>query len=139
MSYMRMGWALEYFKGKTKSYVFVGGYPTKEGMKKRKAGKKLTEKDYIDVVQDYGDRYKDNASFCELIRTFVSRQTGDEKYADKIMKVLAKKLRVEHKLRKKPLTFKQHSKEMGKIMKKFNESPEGKRMNKILTSVKCKQ
>ena len=87
MSYMRMGCPLKYFKGESKSYVYY---------------------DVGNFVEDYNDRYTENASFCELIGTLVSRAThNDEKYARKIMKILAKKLRVSRKLRKKPLTTEQ--------------------------------
>lgn len=74
---MRCGYPLRYFStGETKSYVFSDG-------------KNIT---------DYADDYEDNKSFCELIGNFVERATGDEKYAFKIVKILAKKMKVDNSL-----------------------------------------
>ena len=112
MSFMRYGYPLRHFKGETKSYVFPTIFKGKE------------------YIEDYDDTYKDNASFIELIGRYVEEVTKDEKYARKIIEILAKKLRVEYKLRKKPLTFEQQTKLMEKRMKKFRESKEGKRFYK---------
>lgn len=78
MSYIRMGHPLRYFKGNSKEYV----YPSTDG-----------------YVEDYYSDYNDDASFCELIEEFVDRATRDKKYSLKIMKILAKKLKIEHKLK----------------------------------------
>lgn len=130
---MRCGYPLKYFKGNSKSYVFVGSFPTKECMIKYKKGKKLKDpSDYEEYVEDYGDNYRDNASFCELIGTIVGRETNDKEYAEKIMKILAKKLRVEHKLRKKPLTTDQWFDLTHKNLMKFKKSKEGKRLFKLI-------
>lgn len=100
MSYMRMGYHLKYFKtGKTSSYVFPTEYKNKN------------------YVEDYGDKYKDNKSFIELIGTFVRNETENEEYAWKIVKILAKKLKVDKDLRKKPLTINQ---EIKLYYKEFN-------------------
>lgn len=78
MSYIRAGHPLRYFKGDSKNYVYpsTGGY-----------------------VEDYNSDYENNATFCELIEKFVYRATCDKKYSLKIMKILAKKLKIESKLR----------------------------------------
>lgn len=104
---MRCGWPLKYFKtGETKSYVF----PT--------SGTKGEE-----VIEDYGDDYKDNKSFCELIHNFVWRATESDKYATKIMDILAMKLGVYSELLDKPKTdeevFKLMSEKSAKLMKKL--------------------
>ena len=56
-----------------------------------------------DEIEDYDDTYGDNRSLIELIGTFIRRATDDEKYAWKMVQVLAKKLGVESELREKPL------------------------------------
>lgn len=92
MSYMRLGYILKYFKnGKTESYV----YPT-------------SDEKGNEVIEDYGDDYKNNKSFCELIGNLIRRATGNEKYAWKIVKILAKKLKIDKDLRDKPLTFEEY-------------------------------
>ena len=79
MSYIRPGRKLIFMKGTSKSYV----YPSFNG------------------VIDYGDDYKNNESFCELMRGFVWRATEDEKYANKMLTVLATKLGISDKVNKK--------------------------------------
>jgi len=79
MSYQRWGYPLEWFKtGESKSYVFchVDGF-----------------------VEDYNDTYDDDKSFCELIYRIVLCETEDKKYAEKILRVLAKKLGIEDELK----------------------------------------
>lgn len=106
MSYMRMGYYLKYFKtGKTKSYIF---------------GTKYKKKSY---VEDYDDKYGDNKSFCELIGGFVRNATENEEYAWKIVKILAKKLKVDKDLRKKPLTIEQEIKLYNRNPGEKNEYP----------------
>lgn len=73
VSYMRSPYPLRHFKGESKSYVYHNGA----------------------FVEDYGDGYENNESFIELIGRFIERETGDEAYAMKIMKVLSEKLGVE--------------------------------------------
>jgi hypothetical protein len=83
MSYQRYGYPLKYFKtGESESYVFchVGGY-----------------------VEDYNDNYEDNKSLIDLVGRIILCETKDEKYAWKMVKVLAKKFDVEDDLRAKPL------------------------------------
>ena len=83
MSFMRCGYPLRYFKkGETEYYVFPGEYKGKE------------------YIEDYSSDYKDDKSFAELIGNFVKSATGNEEYAFKIVKVLAKKLGIENELRK---------------------------------------
>ena len=80
MSYIRAGHDLHWFKGVSTEYVF----------------------DAVDGgVEDYDSEYNDNASFCELIGLIVLKLSRDKQYADKIVRVLAKKLGIEHELRKK--------------------------------------
>ena len=116
---MRCGWAFKYFKeGFTKEYVFLSA-PGKEG-----------EKDFI---EDYNSKYEDNKSFCELIGEFVERITKDEEYAFKIVKILAKKLKCDKDLLKKPrnsdtimdLTSKsiKNDEKLQKMMKEFTKNP----------------
>lgn len=79
MSYMRIGYPLQWFKeGTTKSYVYSS---------------------YDGYVEDYDDRYEDDKSFCELIYSIVLNETDDEKYAEKILRTLAKKLGIDKDLR----------------------------------------
>jgi len=132
MSYQRMGYPLTYFEGESKSYVFVSSYPKKGTLKKYKAGKKFKNGDYEGYVEDYKDIYKDNCSFIELIGTIIRRETEDKEYAEKIIKVLAKKLKVEHKLRKKPLTANQWLDLTHKRLVKWRKLKVGRRWNKIL-------
>lgn len=81
---MRYGYPLKYFKnGASESYVY--------------------DSSSTNAIEDYGDKYNDNRSFCELIGTFIRRATDDEKYTWKMVKILAKKLGVEDDLREKPL------------------------------------
>jgi hypothetical protein len=84
MSYQRWGYPLEYFKtGNSHSYVYLHC---------------SDEERMEDYIEDYDDKYKDNKSLVELIGIFIARETGDEKYAWKMVKVLAKKLGVEKDL-----------------------------------------
>ena len=130
---MRNGYPLKYFKGISNYYVFSCAYPTKEGYKKYKKGKKLKyPKDYDSFIQDYYADYKDNLSFIELIGKIIEHETKDEKYALKIMTILAEKLKVKQYMRKKPLTFDQWWGIMNKEMKKFKKTREYKKINKIL-------
>jgi hypothetical protein len=80
---MRWGYPLEYFKtGESKSYVFC----------------------HVDnYVEDYNDKYDDNKSLIELLGTIIYAETKDQKYAWKVVKILAKKLGVEKDLRERPL------------------------------------
>lgn len=107
MSYLRPGHELEWFKDTSQEYVFLCA-DEKEG------------------VEDYNSRYSHNPSLCELIGHFILRQTGDAKYADKMVRVLAAKLGCEDKLRKHRLTLKEHmriamreQKEAVKLLKKM--------------------
>ena len=106
MSFMRCGYPLRYFKkGETEYYVFPGEYKGKE------------------YIEDYSSDYKDDKSFAELIGNFVKSATGNEEYAFKIVKVLAKKLGIEKELRKNPLTvdewFENAFKHNGSTLPKF--------------------
>jgi hypothetical protein len=94
---MRSPYPLEHFYGITESYVYHNG----------------------DGVEDYGDDYENNPSFIELIGRFIESGTGDEKYANKIVKVLAKKLGCEHLLREHPLTRKERAIEDKMLMRAF--------------------
>lgn len=103
MSFQRYNYPLIYFDGKSKSYVFPTSFKGK------------------DYIEDYGDIYKDNVSFIELIGKYVRMATDNQEYSEKIIKILAKKLRVEHKLRKKPLTDKEFFKLVDKQMVEFRK------------------
>ena len=130
---MRNGYPLKYFKGMSQSYVFLCSYPTKEGYKKHKKGKKLKyPEDYDSFVQDYDDKYKDNLSFIELIGKIIEHETKDEKYALKIMTILAEKLKVKQHMRKKPLTFDQWWGLTKKETDKFKKTKIYKKINKTL-------
>ena len=67
MSYMRSGSPLRRFKGTSESYVFSNG----------------------EYITDYGDEYKDKASFCELIARVVMRETNDAEWTAKVTRRLA--------------------------------------------------
>lgn len=97
MSWMRYNYLLKYFKkGVTEEYVFQSAVDGK--------GKSF--------IEDWGSNYTDNKSLIELIAVFISDAIQDEelskeeeeKYIWKMVKILAKKLRVEKHLRDKPLT-----------------------------------
>ncbi len=107
MSYIRSGQPLIFFEGFSKAYVFLSSA----------SGKK-------DYVEDYGNEYKDNATFAELLVKFVLRETNDKKYAWKIAGILEKKL-PGTKRRKKPLSFNEWWALLDKEMKRF-EKGEGK-------------
>lgn len=95
-----MGHPLEFFKGESKSYVFCS------------VGKK---KPYM---EDYGDKFRDNANFADLLLYIIERETEDEKWTWKIAKILAKKLRIEDKLRPHKLSYEEYEKEHEKIIKR---------------------
>jgi len=78
MSYIRAGHDLYDFEGISHSYVFESG-PV-EGP---------------NFVEDYGDKYEDNATLAQLLINFMRRVTDDEKYITKMIGVLAEKLDVE--------------------------------------------
>ena len=101
MSFIRPGHPLDYFKGESHSYVFPTSYKKNQRT--------------IKYIEDYGDEYRDNATFAELLTRFVLFETKDKKYAWKIAKVLAKKLNV--KLRPHKLTTKEYLREKNKLMK----------------------
>ena len=92
-----MGSPLIYFKGESEAYVFssVG-----------------------DFIEDYGDEFEDTSTFADLLLGILLRETKDEKWVDKISKILAKKLNIEDKLRDKPIhSIDDFMKESDKIMK----------------------
>jgi hypothetical protein len=79
MSYMRYNHPLRWFKGNSESYVF----PTSSN----------------GSIEDYRDGYENNCSFVELIGRITLHETNDATYADKIVRILAKKLNIYHNLR----------------------------------------
>jgi len=89
MSYMRPVSPLDWFYGITKSYVIgtnkIGSDDTK--------------------IEDWGDSYENNPSFIELIGTFIERESGDQEYADKIVRILSKKLECDSLLRPRKLSW----------------------------------
>lgn len=87
MSFMRCGYPLKYFRtGKTSYYIFPTDYK---------------EQYYI---EDYDTDYSDNKSFVELMARFVEIATENKGYAFKMAKILAKKLGIEKKMRRTPLS-----------------------------------
>ena len=98
MSYMRYGYPLRFFRGESKSYVFSSS--EKKGM-----------------IEDWGDKYKDDASFCELLGVFIKRATKDKAYADKLVSILAIKLGITEKLRDKPMTDEEFFDHVKKVLK----------------------
>lgn len=97
MSYIRHGTPLRYFKGRSEAYVFysVGGF-----------------------VEDYNDEFEDTLTFADLLLGMLLDETKDKKWVDKISKILAKKLNITDKLRKKPLhTLEAFEKEYDRLMK----------------------
>lgn len=98
MSFQRLGHPLEYFKGKSESYVYLR---------------------YDNKIYDYGDTYDDNASFAELLVHMVEWQTRDQEYAWKIAGVLAKKLNIKRRPHK--LTDKEYDNEQKKLIKELEE------------------
>ena len=103
---MRPGHPLKYFKGTSKYYVFLSSGSDK----------------HPDYVEDYDVEYDDNCSFIELIGNIVRSETKDDKYALKIMEILARELKVKQHMRKKPLTFNEWWKLTQKEMKKFKKT-----------------
>lgn len=105
MSWMRCGHVLTYFNSNSTEYVW--------GSDER--------------VYDYDSDYHDNCTFIELIHSMVYEATNDLKYANKILRVLAHKLKVENKLRLdengelKPLSFEEYSKIMDDRILKHQE------------------
>jgi hypothetical protein len=77
-----MGHPLIWFKGDSEAYVFLS-----------------------DVgIQDYDNDYEDLSTLIELLGVIISRETGDDGFAGKIVRLLALKLGVEHQLRESPLS-----------------------------------
>ena len=78
MSYMRIGYPLKWFILDSSYYVFlhVEGH-----------------------VEDYDENYSDPCSLIELIGTMIERETGDEVYATKVVKILAVRMKVYEYLR----------------------------------------
>ncbi len=109
MSYLRSGHPLIYFEGFSKAYVF------------HSCGESGAE----DFVEDYDNKYEDNATFAELLVNFILKETNDKKYAWKIAGILEKKL-PDVKRRKKPLGSGQYDALLDKEMKRFRKE-EGKK------------
>jgi hypothetical protein len=120
MSYIRMGHPLEYFKANSSLYVFVS------------ADSKKKDGTYNTHVEDYGASYIDNCSLITLIGRIIERETDDKEYALKMVKILAKKLGVENKLRDHPLTTEEYLEEERKNLWNFKKSEEGKQILKAL-------
>ncbi|MBW1717928.1 MAG: hypothetical protein JRJ77_19445 [Deltaproteobacteria bacterium] len=70
MSYIRWGHPLEHFKGRSTEYVFHNGHH----------------------IEDYGSSFTDNKSLIEMIGTIIRAETGDEKFALKIMYILSSRM-----------------------------------------------
>ena len=109
MSYLRSGHPLKHFEGNSESYVFTSCGFTNE----------QTGEDHPPYIEDYDDKYKDNATFAQLIINIAQRELDDEKFVWKLAGVLAKKLNI--KRRKKPLTIEQYFKLMDENMKEFKK------------------
>jgi hypothetical protein len=93
---MRAGSPLWYFsKGESDWYIF----PTDDG------------------VEDYDADYQNNKSFCELMGNIVLRESKDEKYALKIVRILARKLGCSEDLLDKRKSCEDWYKEMDKKIK----------------------
>lgn len=83
MSYIRAGHDRNYFIGKTSMYVHSSGMPKDE--------------DYY--IEDYKDKYEDNCDLIEMLANIIQRETLNESFTTKMVKILAKKLNVENMLR----------------------------------------
>jgi hypothetical protein len=83
MSYARAGHERIYFKGISDSYVFTSGMPE--------------DKDYY--VEDYGDKYECNEDLIEVLANIIIRETQDNAYTLKIIRILAKRLDVYNNLK----------------------------------------
>jgi len=82
MSYLRMGHPLTWFKGNSDAYIFLS-----------------------DVgIQDYDATYEDLPTLIELIGVITARETGDDFFAEKLVRLLAVKLGVQNELRAQPLS-----------------------------------
>lgn len=103
MSYMRIGYPLEYFKGESQSYVFES---------------------FGNFVEDYDDKYEDTASFAELLISFLNDITDDKEYVWKIANVLGKKLGIE--VREHKLTNEEWDEEHDKIREEFDKKLKAK-------------
>mgnify|MGYP001767709757 CR=1 FL=1 len=108
MSYIRCAWPLRYFKGRSTLYVYGSS----------------------DGIEDYDTDYSDNESFCELMGNFVESATGDARYAEKMVRILAKKIGIENRLLPKPRT----SSQVTRLMKADIE-----RDDKIHNPMRCKR
>ena len=95
---MRAGHPLKFFDGVSDEYVFVSS--DSEG------------KPY---VVDYDSKYSDNTQLIELIGHIIYQEIGDDAFAWKIVRILAKRLKVEDKLRERDLTTEEYIKEFNKI------------------------
>jgi hypothetical protein len=112
MSYMRVGYPLRYFMGLTESYIW---------------------RTDDNIVEDYGDNYKNNPSFIELIGRYVKMATKDEKYFMKIMKILATKLDCSDKMRDHELTYEENKEEEKMLdnIRLFIKEHDGKAMRAL--------
>ena len=81
MSYLRYSTPLSWFRGHSNAYVYMGS-----------------------EMVDYDNPYDDLPTLIELIGIIIERECGDKKFATRIVEVLAAKLNVTDKLRKKRLT-----------------------------------
>jgi len=79
MSYMRIGYPMKWFVTDSSYYVFLHS----EGH-----------------MEDYNEDYGDPCSLIELIGNFILRETGDEKYATKMVRILAQRMKVYRFLKK---------------------------------------
>lgn len=103
MSYIRPAHPLRYFDDISKEFVFlsVGRYDS---------GLTTDKSDNKDFVEDYDTTYSHLPSFIELIGNIIERETNDDKYAFKIVSILAERLNV--KMRNKKLDDDEYDKIM---------------------------
>lgn len=77
MSYMRSGYELDKFKTGESVYVYHDGKQ----------------------VEDYGESFEDSKVLAELIYVILRRETGDEEWSNKILRILAEKLDIDDQLK----------------------------------------
>jgi hypothetical protein len=91
ISYIRAGHELKWFDDTSASYVFPSvGMNCANHMMPLNNFEHGTPCDCF--VEDYGDKYPHAPTFIELIGKLIWRETDDEKYATKMVIILAHKM-----------------------------------------------
>jgi hypothetical protein len=120
MSYLRYNEPLRFFTGISSAYIFV-------------SSRENNDKELEEWVEDYDYKYTDSTIVADLLCRIVQRDSGDEKYAIKMSKVLAKHFGIIERLRPHPLTGKEWEREHQAIAAKIEKDPSYRRFIETLS------